>query len=261
MKNNNIRPGVSILAEEGEVEAATSLSQNPYGGVYPQGGMTEMTNVAGAPVAGVTGPTEWAGGQAVGVTETTEGVGFGGTLPTEPVWGSGAGIVGGIPRPPVGGNDQGVAGVMGGGMVPPPSGDDEETGTELDVKCCVGWLMVVKGPELGVSKELHPCWNNIGRSTKADVCIHGDSKISGLQVRVNYVEQLNKYYIVPHGDSSQNTIVNGAPLLSSQELKHGDIIDLSKETQLRFIPACDAKFVWCPAGEEKSWRTWEEADQ
>lgn len=258
MNNNNIRPGVSILAEEGAVEA-TSLNQNPYGGVYPEGGMTEMTNVAGIPGGGVTGPTEWGGGQAVGVTDPTEGTGFRETAPTEPSWGNVAGV-GRMPLPPSGGGYQKIGGEMGGGILSSRD-EDEEGGTELDTKCCVGWLLVVKGPELGVSKELHPCWNNIGRSLKADISIHADSKISGMQVRVNYVEQLNKYYIVPHGESSQNTMVNGAPLLGSQELKCGDIIDLSKDTQLRFIPACDEKFVWCPAGEEKTWRTWEEANQ
>ena len=280
-KNNMIRPKQFILVED-------SVDPMLHGGMYPPGGMTEQTDVPGAqggrgsvngpgasgvttygpqnPPPGVTGPTDFPGGGDSDVT-----------LPTDVSGGNGGGVTG--PTYVPGGNGPGVTGPTqtpwdnrgrGEMPIPPREVDDDQRlpgselppeETELDSTCCVGWLLVAKGPERGVSKELKPGWNNVGRSPKADVRLMGDSKISGMQIRVNYDEWNNKYSIVPHGDSSQNTRVNGATLLGPQELKHGDIIDMSRDTQLRFIPACDPKFVWCPAGEKESWRVWEEGSK
>lgn len=243
--NNKIGPGVSILAEDDGNEP-TAMMQ---GGGYPQGGVTAVTE---PPVGGM---GNYGGYPPMGPGVTAPMV-PGVTGPTEPEWNQMP--PGGMPpTPPIGG---GVTGTTDPGWPIGPGTDEGSDPTEMDMTCCVGWLMVVTGPERGIGKELHSCWNDVGRSEEADVILRGDASISKLQVRVNYVEEFNRYYILPHPKSSKNTMVNGEPLLQQQELKHGDIINMSKTTQLRFIPACDAKFVWCASGEEKSWREWDESN-
>lgn len=270
-RDNYIRNGKHILAEGAMPSPGAAYYQdadftqptgqepnagNPYQPEFRSYEPTDPTGTKGA--SGISTLTGGFGGvpETGGVTgmPLPPGAGGGTGMPLPP----GVGGVTDFPLPPgTGGGEEGDIGVHQSRKrtIDP---EERDTVTEVASECCVGWLLVVAGPERGVSKELRSAWNDVGRSEAAEVCLHGDSQISRRQIRVNYVDKFNRYYIVPHSEASGNSFVNGEALLSQRELKAGDIIELGRETELRFIPACDKDFVWCPAGSKKSWRTWDE---
>lgn len=109
---------------------------------------------------------------------------------------------------------------------------------------CVGWLLVVSGPMKGNSYAINIGRNSVGRDSSNAVRLMSDESISReAQVYVIYDEDNNEYAITPGGGSAISRL-NGQRLDTSAGLKHGDIITLSKKTNLRFIPACDEQFHW-----------------
>ncbi len=111
-------------------------------------------------------------------------------------------------------------------------------------ECCVGWLLVITGPMKGKSYSISNGRNSVGRSVGNKVVLPADDGISRTaQVYVVYDPEENVYVLTP-GDGSAIARLNGQRLDAVSELRHGDIIALSKKTMLRFIPACDAAFKW-----------------
>lgn len=109
---------------------------------------------------------------------------------------------------------------------------------------CVGWLLVISGPMKGNSYNLNLGRNSVGRDANNAVRLLSDESISReAQVYVIYDADNNEYAITPGGGSAISRL-NGQRLDTSAALKHGDIITLSKKTNLRFIPACDEQFHW-----------------
>ena len=109
---------------------------------------------------------------------------------------------------------------------------------------CVGWLLAISGPMVGNSFPLRAGRNSVGRDKKNAISLATDDAISrDAQVYVIYDSENNEYAIAP-GNGSAISRVNNKRLDISVDLCHGDIITLSKKTQLRFIPACDEQFQW-----------------
>ena len=109
---------------------------------------------------------------------------------------------------------------------------------------CVGWLLCISGPMKGNSYSLKVGRNSVGRSSTNAVCLPNDDGISReSQVYVVYDDDLNEYTAVP-GSGSAVTRLNSRPLHQYAAISLGDIITLSKQTSLRFVPACDDNFRW-----------------
>lgn len=106
-----------------------------------------------------------------------------------------------------------------------------------------GWLLCVQGPAIGSSYEVFFGRNSVGRDSKDRIRIDADPAISRCQIYVTYDYDMNEYVIAP-GEGSAITRVNGTRLDTARDLVHGDYIAMSKETIMRFIPACDASFRW-----------------
>ncbi len=119
------------------------------------------------------------------------------------------------------------------------------------VKMCVGWLLMVKGSCIGKSFPIHSGRNTIGRDRKDVVCIEGDDTVSHSQAAIIYDPEFNDYSIVPFGTGSSLTRLvrhgDRVRVDMSTPVKHGDFIELSSKTVLRFVPACDEMFRWEPA--------------
>ncbi len=129
-----------------------------------------------------------------------------------------------------------------------PVNDELTTTTLLDGDAegafCVGWLLCISGPMKGNSYTLKTGRNSVGRSAKNAVCLMNDDSISReAQVYVVYDEEENEYAVVP-GSGSAISRLNKKRLDQSTGLVLGDIITLSPQTSLRFVPACDESFRW-----------------
>ena len=109
-----------------------------------------------------------------------------------------------------------------------------------------GWVAIVKGPGRGAAVKIGYQINSIGRDADAGnriVLNFGDQSISrSNHAEIIYDPKNRKFYAGRTGGSNL-TYINEAPLLQSQELKAGDIIQLG-DTHLRFIPLCGPDFDW-----------------
>ena len=112
----------------------------------------------------------------------------------------------------------------------------------------VGWIVVADGPGRGQSFTLHSGVSTIGRGDDQTVVLDlGDTSISREKhAAIAYDEEANGFFL-GHGGKSNIVRLNGRPVLSTEDLRHGDMIRIG-ETTLRFVALCGDEFVWEGAG-------------
>ncbi|MBV7396959.1 FHA domain-containing protein [Mameliella sp. DP3N28-2] len=111
----------------------------------------------------------------------------------------------------------------------------------------IGWIVVIDGPGRGACFTLTAGLSTIGRDADQTVTLDfGDTAISRERhVAIAYDEEDNRTY-VGHGGKANIVRLNDKPLLSTEELQHGDSIRIGK-TVLRFVGFCDDGFSWADA--------------
>ena len=116
-------------------------------------------------------------------------------------------------------------------------------GSTQDLLPCVGWLVVVEGPNRGADYRIHTGYNYIGRNT-GDICIKGDDTISGEKdSSITYVHQTKSFWIA-HEAGKNVLLVNNIPVIGGgMELHNYDIITIGT-TKLVFLGLCGEKFSW-----------------
>jgi hypothetical protein len=108
----------------------------------------------------------------------------------------------------------------------------------------VGWIVVVKGPGLGASFCLYNGLSQIGRGSDQTVCLDfGDTSISRENHAVVAYDSEQKKHFLGHGGKANIVRLNDMPVLSTEELSHGDQIRIG-ETTLRFAALCGTDFDW-----------------
>ena len=114
----------------------------------------------------------------------------------------------------------------------------------------IGWLVVVEGPGRGASFTLTAGLSTIGRDLNQTVTLDfGDTSISRERhASVAYDEDENCAY-VGHGGKSNIVKLNSKPLLTTEELKHGDVLKIGK-TVLHFVGFCTQDFNWADARDD-----------
>lgn len=120
----------------------------------------------------------------------------------------------------------------------------ELTDSSAQAKFPCGWLVVTKGPGRGASFALLPGIAQIGRGADQAISLDfGDRAISREQhAVVAYDPKIGKFYL-GHGGKSNIIRLNDRPVLSTEEMAHGDVVSIG-ETVLRFAAFCDHSFVW-----------------
>ena len=124
----------------------------------------------------------------------------------------------------------------------------DKKGNENKLLPVVGWLICVKGPDLGKDFRLRAGYNNISRSPDREVVL-SDGKISKSTVGwVLYTQECRDYDIGAEKKDIGTTnvmFVNDKKLLPGDHhtLKHHDRIRLG-DTELLFIPFCGDEFDW-----------------
>lgn len=109
----------------------------------------------------------------------------------------------------------------------------------------VGWIVPITGPMKGASLTLKNGNNYVGRGTNNDCVLPADNGISAQsEVIISYVYDTHEYYVRPGADGHAVAYLNGVPLFTPMRLKAGDLIKLSRETTVRFVPFCFDSFCW-----------------
>lgn len=112
-----------------------------------------------------------------------------------------------------------------------------------------GWIVVIDGPGRGASFALQIGVSQIGRGEEQAIRLDfGDTSISrNNHAAVAYDDEQGKFFL-GHGGKSNLVRMNGAPVLSTEEMTSGDEIRIG-ETVLKFVSLCGEDFTWASAGE------------
>ena len=126
----------------------------------------------------------------------------------------------------------------------------EEQKQAVEQKFPVGWIVVIDGPGRGHSYTLFNGVSNIGRGEDQAVRLDfGDNSISrNNHAAVAYDDEQGKFFL-GHGGKSNLVRLNGKPVLSTEDMDHGDEIRIG-ETTLKFVALCNPEFTWQDADKE-----------
>ena len=105
-----------------------------------------------------------------------------------------------------------------------------------------GWLVCVKGKELGKSYNLKIGRNFIGRGNDMDVVI-ADKTVSRNKHAIVTYEPRNRMFFIQPGESSELFYVNQQVVLNTIQLNSYDRISIG-EVELMFVPFCCEIFAW-----------------
>ncbi len=113
-----------------------------------------------------------------------------------------------------------------------------------EAKYPVGWIIVIDGPGHGSCFTLFNGVSQIGRGEEQAVRLDfGDTSISrNNHAAVAFDDEQTKFFL-GHGGKSNLVRLNGRPVLSTEELSHGDAIRIG-ETTLKFVALCGEDFNW-----------------
>ncbi len=129
----------------------------------------------------------------------------------------------------------------------PPNQQDGKTVAvfrkQMGIDPVVGWLVCVEGPDKGKDFRIRNERNFIGRSDKMDICIAGDEAISRENHAIVSFSPKKRQFRVYPGESRGLVYLNDEEVITADELKPYDVIELGK-TKLMFIPFCGERFVW-----------------
>ena len=107
----------------------------------------------------------------------------------------------------------------------------------------VGWLVCIKGTDIGKDFRLTAKAKTIGRAVNMDVCIRGDDTVSkDNHARIDYDYRNNRFYLL-HGSNTNTIYLNNEPVYAPQLLKPYDVMSFG-QTEFIFVPLCSDRFVW-----------------
>lgn len=107
----------------------------------------------------------------------------------------------------------------------------------------VGWLVCIEGADRGRDFRLHDGYNRIGRNPGNDICISGDTTVSGDgHVLVAFDLKSGRFFAAP-GNSINLVRLNDEVLMMAAPLKANDVLTVGT-TRLLFVPLCSETFSW-----------------
>lgn len=109
-----------------------------------------------------------------------------------------------------------------------------------------GWLVAIEGPMKGRTFPVTYGYNHIGRADSNRICISDDPGVSSVQCVVHYDSDKRIFFIEKAAQSSQETRLSDGFLVDGGivPLEAGEIIRISPQTKLRFMPFCGDYFNW-----------------
>lgn len=107
----------------------------------------------------------------------------------------------------------------------------------------VGWLVCIKGPQMGRDYRILSEKNFIGRSEDMQIQILGDNKIARRNHAIVAYDPLKRTTLILPGDSQGLVYLNNDAIYTPVELSPYDVIQLGN-SQFLFIPLCGEHFEW-----------------
>ena len=124
--------------------------------------------------------------------------------------------------------------------------DEDVAETAVTGRCQfpVGFVFVTKGPGLGESFAIRTGMSQIGRGEDQAIRLDfGDQAISRSNHAAIVYDPKEHTYLLGHGGKANIVRLNGTPVVSTSDLKDGDVIELG-ETAMRFVGICSNDFNW-----------------
>lgn len=107
----------------------------------------------------------------------------------------------------------------------------------------VGWLVCIKGANVGKEYRIHSDYNYVG-SAAGDIVIPGDPKISREKhMLVTYDPETRTFYVAPASGANIVRLNDKSLVGGAQELHNYDVIRTG-DTSLMFIGFCGEQFGW-----------------
>ena len=111
------------------------------------------------------------------------------------------------------------------------------------VQPVVGWLLCIKGANVGKEYRIHSDYNYVG-SASGDIVIQGDPKISREKhMLVTYDPETRVFYVAPASGANIVRLNDKSLVGGAQELHNYDVIRTG-DTSLMFIGFCGEQFGW-----------------
>ena len=112
-----------------------------------------------------------------------------------------------------------------------------------EVMPVVGWLVCIKGPNVGKEYRIHSDYNYVG-SAAGDIVIPGDPKISRERhMLLTYDPENRSFYISPAAGANIVRLNDKSLIGGGEQLKNYDVIRTG-DTSLVFIGFCGPEFGW-----------------
>jgi hypothetical protein len=116
----------------------------------------------------------------------------------------------------------------------------------------VGWIVVTDGPGRGAAFTLGAGVSSIGRDEDQVIQLDfGDTAISRhMHAAIAYDPETRGFFL-GQGGKSNIVRLNGRPVLSTEDLKDGDVIRIG-ETTLKLVAFCGRHFDWADAAADQT---------
>ncbi len=103
--------------------------------------------------------------------------------------------------------------------------------TPTNVRPVVGWLVCVKGPDMGRDYRLHTSYNYVGRGGEMDVAIKNDDTISRERHFSVMYDKKHDSFLAFMGNGKEIVYLNDRPLSpAGTPLVNGDMLEVGKTT-------------------------------
>ncbi|MFK7751543.1 MAG: FHA domain-containing protein [Sedimentitalea sp.] len=113
-----------------------------------------------------------------------------------------------------------------------------------------GWIVVVAGPGRGHAFALGTGVSLIGRGEDQAIRLDfGDTTVSRQNHAAIAFDEEQSTFFLGHGGKSNIIRLNDRPVLSTEEIRNGDLVRIG-ETTLRLVALCGADFQWNQADEQ-----------
>ncbi len=127
----------------------------------------------------------------------------------------------------------------------PRPGDEKTVGvyrTALGRDPVVGWLVCLRGKEMGRDYRLHAGRNTVGRAVQMDICLPDDESVSR-ENHCSIVFEPNEGKFLLARGLGETVLVEGQPLAGSCALNGDETIEIGASAFV-FVPFCRKGRLW-----------------
>lgn len=110
----------------------------------------------------------------------------------------------------------------------------------------LGWLVAISGPMVGQVFPITQPLTRIGSAAEMEVALVQDTEVDAEQLHLSYSAEQRTFSLVQSVAGKQITKLGSGSIIhfDPTEIHHGEILNVSRHTDLRFIPFCDSSFAW-----------------